>query len=441
LRTVSRPSTSPTFQAEARPVGSFEVTTLPELSTATQSFVTGQETPLRLLSASTSSTFQAEVPSAGFFEVTMSPESSPATQSLGEGQETLKRMLPPSTSVTRQAEAPPVGSVEVTTLPELSTATQSFGDGQETPSRAFPPSASTIVQAEAPPVGSVEVTRLPTSSTATQSFLDGQETPSRALCTDKSAGVQAKAPSAGSVEVTSLPTPSTATQSFLDWQETPRRGLGCPEAECCFTAGVLQVTGRAEVTAGAGAAISTPEIVTKTVATLARRVIPMRGRRIRLRQGLLGTPAASAASGSPDHRLLEFRCRHSLCPQSFSPIARPPLAGSGTSRPPRLERSPSMSRRSQTGFPSAGATVSGGLDVGKDAAPEGHSEAQCTHALGRRVQVDVPGLLHRPHEGVGEQIPPRRVEVEAVSASHRNLRAVDLLVHLELPFRTCEEAP
>jgi hypothetical protein len=230
-------------------------------------------------------------------------------------------MLPPSTSVTRQAEAPPVGSVEVTTLPELSTATQSFAVGQETASRPFSPSASTSVQAEAPPVGSVEVMRLPTSSTATQSFLDGQE--------------------------------------------TPRRGLGCPEAECFSTsAGVLEVSGRPEVTTGAGAAVSAPEIVTITVATLARRVIPMIGLRIGRPQSLLGCPAGSAASQSSDHCLLEFPCRRNRCRQSYPPIRTSPLwRVQERGALPRLERSPSMSRRSQTGFPSAGATLSGGPDV------------------------------------------------------------------------------
>src|SRR5947208_734775 len=83
------PSTLATLQAPAPPVGLVELTTLPPLSTATQSDVDGHEMPL--------------IP------------------------------LLPSTLVTVQAPAPPVGLVEVTTLPTLSTATQSDVDGHETP--------------------------------------------------------------------------------------------------------------------------------------------------------------------------------------------------------------------------------------------------------------------------------------------------------------------
>jgi hypothetical protein len=79
-------------------------------------------------------------------EVSSFPELSTATHSPVEKQETELIAVEPSIELTLQAPAPPVGLVEVTTLPALSTAAQKVVDEQETAATVFEPSTVSTVQ-------------------------------------------------------------------------------------------------------------------------------------------------------------------------------------------------------------------------------------------------------------------------------------------------------
>lgn len=71
----------------------------------------------------------------GSVEVTTVPALSTATQSDGDWQETPRKASSSFTPVTVQVGGEAVGFVEVRTLPFLSTATHNEVDWQETPSR------------------------------------------------------------------------------------------------------------------------------------------------------------------------------------------------------------------------------------------------------------------------------------------------------------------
>ena len=73
------------------------------------------------------------------------PALSTGTQSVDEGQEIASSPCE-STRRTVQDMAPCAGPVVVSTLPALSTATQRFGDGHEMPSRLYEPSTSRLFQ-------------------------------------------------------------------------------------------------------------------------------------------------------------------------------------------------------------------------------------------------------------------------------------------------------
>src|SRR5947207_13618718 len=94
----------------------------PELSTATQRVVDGQETSARKVwRPPTFRAFHAFGPAVGLLEARILPWSSIATHSDGVGQETPIRLLVPSTSATVQARAPPAGRREAATSPRPST--------------------------------------------------------------------------------------------------------------------------------------------------------------------------------------------------------------------------------------------------------------------------------------------------------------------------------
>jgi hypothetical protein len=129
-------STALTAQADAAPVGLVEVTTLPEVSTATHRLEIGHEMPVRKCEPSASIFTQSEIPPAGSVETTMLPEESTPTQRNPLSVEALVHEMPvrkvvPSTSVSDQADAPPVGLVEVKALPKLPTATHREAVGHE----------------------------------------------------------------------------------------------------------------------------------------------------------------------------------------------------------------------------------------------------------------------------------------------------------------------
>jgi hypothetical protein len=96
---------------------------------------------------------QALAPPIGSVDVTALPDSSPATQSEVDVHEMPSTVLP-KTLLTVHALAPPGEFVVVTALPGLSTATQNEIDAHDTPVKTpYVLSTAAEVQADAPPVG------------------------------------------------------------------------------------------------------------------------------------------------------------------------------------------------------------------------------------------------------------------------------------------------
>ena len=82
----------------------------------------------------------ALAPPVGSVEVTTSPELSTATHSAADAQDTPVKGPLRSTWLAVHTLAPPLGSVELSTLPTSSTATHSDGDGHDTPVTELLPS-------------------------------------------------------------------------------------------------------------------------------------------------------------------------------------------------------------------------------------------------------------------------------------------------------------
>jgi hypothetical protein len=186
----------------------------------------------------------AELPPAGSFDVTTPPRSSLATQSDVDGHETLvSDVCPPgaiipikklrSTYATFHAPRPPVGSVDVTTSPYESPATHSDTDGHDTESKAWggwrygvhslghgPESTVAVCHAEGPPVGFEEVATAPALSTDTHNDTDGQDT-ARSAVVPLILALCQPVSLAGVVDQKTYPAVSTATQSDAEGQEIP----------------------------------------------------------------------------------------------------------------------------------------------------------------------------------------------------------------------------
>lgn len=62
-------------------------------------------------------------------------------------------------------------------------------------------------------------------------------------------------------------------------------------------------------------------------------------------------------------------------------------------------------------------------------------------ALRRHMKVDAEGMLHRLHERAREQVPARRVEVNAVGRADSHLRTAYLEVDHEFALRAGEHVP
>src|ERR1039458_177598 len=107
-------STWVSVHADAPPVGSVEVRTLPPLSNATHSERDGHATPSMrgALGSATVVLIHADRPAPGFVEVN-TVEFATATQNDGDGHDTAWRVNGPFTPARLQALAPPVGLVEV----------------------------------------------------------------------------------------------------------------------------------------------------------------------------------------------------------------------------------------------------------------------------------------------------------------------------------------
>jgi hypothetical protein len=188
---------------DAAPAGLCDVTTPPLLSLATHSNVDGQDAlssgacqvspligGLNVL-RSTYVTFHALLPRVGSFDVTTSPSASVATQSDNAAHEIALSWrpsgltLPPqwvaghgpeSTIAVCQAAAPPVGLVEVIISPARSTTTHKDSDGQDTASNA-PAAASFALCQPLAAAGLVIQKTYPAVSTATHNDDETQETP------------------------------------------------------------------------------------------------------------------------------------------------------------------------------------------------------------------------------------------------------------------------
>ena len=112
--------------------------TFPRESTATHRLIDGHDADapppgslFRLAGAD-----HAAKPTVGSVELTTRPELSSATHSEAEAQETSTSGPLPSMFTSRQAAAPPLGLVDITALPTSSTATHSETETQLTPDSA-----------------------------------------------------------------------------------------------------------------------------------------------------------------------------------------------------------------------------------------------------------------------------------------------------------------
>ncbi len=209
----AEPSMLVTTHDAAPPVGSVEVTTFPEPSTAAQNVRLAHCSPVMAFEPSTVAGVHAEVPAVGSAET--STESAPAAAQNDAVGHSIDVETMDGTDATAHADAPPVGSVEVTTFPSPAEGTTHSDDvGHEIAVNGVEPSMLVTVHEAAPPVGSVEVTTLPELSAAAQKVAVGHETALRLLAmSEVAARAHADAPPVGSVEVTTPPSAPTATHN------------------------------------------------------------------------------------------------------------------------------------------------------------------------------------------------------------------------------------
>src|SRR3954471_19084926 len=194
----------------AAPVGLFDQTRLPAVSTAKHSDVVGHEMLCRLCPLATVRAVHVPV---GSVVVITRPPVSVAAQKLSDTQSTSVVRLIPEISAFDHA-GPPVHAYP---FPLLSPAMHSVADAQLTTDTREP--AADPVHVEAPPAGFVVVSAFePKPLAAAQNVVVGQST-SKMASVSNVVEVQAPAPPVGSVEVTIRPPEPVATHSVVDAHE------------------------------------------------------------------------------------------------------------------------------------------------------------------------------------------------------------------------------
>jgi hypothetical protein len=189
--------------AEAPPVGSVDVITLPAKSTATHDVGDEQLTLETVVDPSMSADVQDV--EAGLEEVNTRPSSAVATQSVVEAQEMLSNVVPGSSTAVTQKGVEVDRSVVYAISPTGLTPTHKVLDGHVIAYGLSAPVAIAVGSLQVPPVGFVETRSFPPSSVATQNVLFGQDTLSSALPCSMRCSVQVVLPAAGLVEVNSFP--------------------------------------------------------------------------------------------------------------------------------------------------------------------------------------------------------------------------------------------